>query len=219
MNIILTKEYLETEYLTNRKSVRDIAKKTGFSYSYLQARIKQFGIERRSQHVDLTGRPFNFLTAQRFVGVNEKQQALWECKCKCGNIKIVKASCLILGEVKSCGCLWRKKFGDISGAHFSNIKQHAHLRGLLFDLRIEDIWNLYVSQNKQCALSGVEISFDMKRGKTTASLDRINNTKGYTIDNVQWVHKVINQMKSDHSTEDFLKWVELVSKTSKQRIK
>ena len=38
----------------------------------------------------------------------------------------------------------------------------------------------------------------------TASLDRIDNTKGYTQDNVQWVHKDINRIKSDLSQEYFL---------------
>ena len=38
----------------------------------------------------------------------------------------------------------------------------------------------------------------------TASLDRIDSCKGYTIDNVQWVHKWINVMKSDHSQDEFI---------------
>ena len=217
MNTILTKEYLEDEYLTKKQSVREIAKRLGYSYSYLQAKIKEFGITRRRQFHDLTGKPFNLLTPVRCVGVNEQQQAFWECNCKCGGQKIVRASSLVLGVVKSCGCVWRKKFGDISGAHFSNIRQHARLRNISFDIKVEDIWNLYVSQNKKCALSGVEISFDKKRGKTTASLDRIDSSKGYTPGNVQWVHKEVNRIKTDMPLGDFLKWVELIA--AKHRIK
>ena len=38
----------------------------------------------------------------------------------------------------------------------------------------------------------------------TASLDRIDSNKGYTIDNVQWVHKDINKMKMDLEEDVFI---------------
>ena len=43
-----------------------------------------------------------------------------------------------------------------------------------------------------------------KNGYTTASLDRIDSSKGYTKSNIQWVHKDINKMKSDFSMLRFL---------------
>jgi DNA adenine methylase len=68
---------------------------------------------------------------------------------------------------------------------------------------------LYLKQNGKCALSGTDIEFartkqEYLQGKTTASLDRINSSSGYTKNNVQWVHKWINKMKSNHSQERFL---------------
>ena len=41
----------------------------------------------------------------------------------------------------------------------------------------------------------------------TASLDRIDSKKGYTIDNIQWVHKDVNKMKMDLQEEDFFRIV------------
>ena len=38
----------------------------------------------------------------------------------------------------------------------------------------------------------------------TASLDRIDSTKGYSKDNIQWVHKDINCMKMDFSQQYFI---------------
>ena len=38
----------------------------------------------------------------------------------------------------------------------------------------------------------------------TQSLDRIDSTKGYTIDNVQWVHKYINLMKHQLTQQQFI---------------
>lgn len=218
MNIMLTQEFLEKEYLTNGVNVKDIAKQTGYSYSYLQAKIKSFGIQRRRQYKNLENKKFGMLTAKRFEKLDDRQQALWECWCDCGTVKTVKGSRLTSGEIKSCGCLHRKRCGEISGAHFSNIKSHARWDGLKFDLKVDDIWNLYLTQNRKCALSGVEIVFDKVRGKTTASLDRIDSSKGYSLDNVQWVHKEINQMKSDRSVEDFLVWINTIALHQKLKL-
>jgi hypothetical protein len=49
-----------------------------------------------------------------------------------------------------------------------------------------------------------------KHGETTASLDRINSKKGYTKDNVQWVHKWINFMKQDLDEEEFITFCEAI---------
>src|SRR5207244_3484836 len=53
---------------------------------------------------DISGQKFNRLTAIKFVGVNTRQQALWECLCECGNNCIVLATNLRKGNTRSCGC-------------------------------------------------------------------------------------------------------------------
>ena len=40
--------------------------------------------------------------------------------------------------------------------------------------------------------------------KTTASLDRIDSRKGYTIDNVHWVLKAVNIMKNTYPLSFFV---------------
>ena len=42
-------------------------------------------------------------------------------------------------------------------------------------------------------------------GQGTASLDRIDSSKGYVKGNVQWVHKDINKMKTDFEQSIFIK--------------
>jgi hypothetical protein len=64
-------------------------------------------------------------------------------------------------------------------------------------------------------LSGLPIIFGTSNGVSTASLDRINNNLGYVIDNVQWTHKAINQMKSDRTQEEFLNLCCLVAERNK----
>jgi hypothetical protein len=65
-----------------------------------------------------------------------------------------------------------------------------------------------LKQNRKCKISGVPLVFSKKCwGKdTTVSLDRIDSTRGYIESNVQWVHKNINMMKQEYTTEKFLDW-------------
>ena len=111
---------------------------------------------------------------------------------------------------------------EISGSHWGRIKSCAKYRGISFDIDIKDVWELFIKQDRKCALSGVEITFgdsDKNTYKntnknmyknTTASLDRIDSSKGYTIDNVQWVHKIVNHMKLAIPEKEFLNWCKLI---------
>ena len=64
--------------------------------------------------------------------------------------------------------------------------------------------DLFVTQGGKCALTGWDISFTKTEvAGRTASLDRIDSSKGYTKDNVQWVHKLANRAKVNLSDSDF----------------
>jgi hypothetical protein len=76
--------------------------------------------------------------------------------------------------------------------------------------------NLFLEQDQKCALSGILlepwISNNKKQGRRmSASLDRIDSSKGYIVGNVQWVHKDINRLKWDLSQEKFIELCKLVA--------
>lgn len=54
---------------------------------------------------NLLGQKFNRLIVTRFSGVDHKSHALWECLCDCGKTKVIKASSMVRGMTKSCGCM------------------------------------------------------------------------------------------------------------------
>lgn len=54
---------------------------------------------------DLTGKKFGNLLVIERAGSDRNKNALWKCKCDCGNEKIVVANRLRSGETRSCGCL------------------------------------------------------------------------------------------------------------------
>ena len=138
------------------------------------------------------------------------------CVCDCGNHKTITRN--KFGITKTCGCrqtvkgsLHRKwkGYNSLQGGIWYQYIRNANKRNIPFNLAIEDAWDIFDKQNNKCALSGLDIKFG-KRGKsknrieTTASLDRINNDIGYIKENIQWVHKKINQIKMDLSTEEFI---------------
>lgn len=109
-----------------------------------------------------------------------------------------------------------KGFGEISGSYWKHTEWNAKIRNLPFEISIEQIWELYLQQDRKCSLSGIDLHLNTKGYKytaeITASIDRIDSSKGYTIDNVQWVHKTINLMKMHLSDTEFIKWCTLIVK-------
>jgi len=57
-----------------------------------------------SGKLDLTGHVFGWLTVERTFAKDKANNMIWECRCRCGNIKRVKATRLASGSIVSCGC-------------------------------------------------------------------------------------------------------------------
>lgn len=84
---------------------------------------------------------------------------------------------------------------------------NAKARDLEFSLSLKELWELFLEQDRKCAYTGILLTFarNPRTSDQTASLDRIDSTKGYIKGNVKWVHKDINLMKNYFSHEDFIK--------------
>jgi len=88
---------------------------------------------------------------------------------------------------------------------------NAAMRGIDWDLDFSYLADLLIEQDFKCALTGWDIDA-MGIGNNTASLDRIDTSIGYEIDNVQWVHKMANMCKQQYSQQDFIDMCNSVSK-------
>ena len=141
------------------------------------------------------------------------------CQCDCGNIVKLRANSLSLNRTNNCGCSPRghwEGLGDLSLTYYSRIKRGAETRGFEFEVTIGYLWELYKSQEGRCNLTGDEIK--LSRGKSqSASLDRIDSSKGYIEGNIQWVHKDINLMKMDFSQKHFIELCQKVSTHASQK--
>lgn len=214
MNI--TKNYLKREYFERGLDTPTIARKCGVKTKRILYLMTKFGLPRRTKFQigshSLEGKVFGKLKVlKRTERDNSKRSgSYWDCQCKCGKKSVVKGTSLVGGFTKSCGCLWKSaSYQEISGEYLWNLKNNAKKRNLCFGVTSQYLWDLYLSQNKKCALSGEVLKFGdgLNNKNQTASLDRIDSSKGYEAGNVQWVHKDVNCIKTNMPQEVFLKWV------------
>jgi hypothetical protein len=59
--------------------------------------------------VDLTGQRFGRLTVLRFAGIDKHRNALWLCRCDCGEERVVIGANLRSGHTTSCKCLQQER--------------------------------------------------------------------------------------------------------------
>lgn len=69
---------------------------------------------------DLTGQRFGRLTVIERVGTTKARNAIWLCKCDCGNETKVNGGNLTSNSIKSCGCLRQEQL-KTHGLSYSNL--------------------------------------------------------------------------------------------------
>lgn len=159
----------------------------------------------------LTGKQFGSWTVLCECEKKDNERA-WLCRCACGRQSKVKTSYLTRGKSKRCSyCNAHAKrpysTNAIPKQQWDQILRNAKKRNISVDITPKEAYALFQSQNGHCALSGWEIRFAKWAGdvpNATASLDRINNGKGYEAGNIQWIHKDINRMKNVYEQQYFI---------------
>lgn len=139
----------------------------------------------------------------------------WNCICDCGNKTSVSNHYISTSKNPNCGCDYAK--ARVEGYHHEVIPSwywgrcvyNAKARKIPFNLDINEAYQRYLDQESRCAYTGESIRFGNKSKSVgdvgNASLDRIDSSKGYIIENIQWVDKNINTMKMSMTEEDFIK--------------
>jgi hypothetical protein len=161
------------------------------------------------------------------------QKSFWKCRCDCGEAKVVALSNLRNGSTRSCGCLSLENsravgrlgkgvrahnwagVGDMSASFWGQVLAGAASRNLEVGITAEQAWALFVDQDRRCALTGWPLHFPPCGERSgTASLDRVDSSKGYVEGNLQWVHKRIQRMKWRYSQENFIAACKAVAEAS-----
>lgn len=212
---MITKEYLEKEYLENNRTTREIAQDCDVDKTTIIYWLKKYNIPRQKSGQRLKGKigqRFNNLVILKKVKL--KRHFGWLCQCDCGNLVKAEGAELAAGRKYCWNCRnqaiskrnWTG-YGEISGDFWNSIKRSSVARKIDFQITIEYAWSIFLKQDRKCSLSGVELTFKRNNKdelEKTASLDRIDSSKGYTEGNIQWIHKDINKMKMDLPEDIFI---------------
>lgn len=227
-HICLSKEYLTEEYINKNRYLYDIAKEHNCSRTAIHYWCKKYGLHKKGRF-DLTNRTFGKLTVIHRFSKDKFGHSRWIVKCDCGENRCVTSSALLNGNTTSCGCSRTtinnnhpsfRGYKEIGGKLWNGWKKAAKERGFSFDISIEYAYDLFIKQDRKCALTGLPLCFANAISKDvsrTASIDRIDSKQGYIIGNIQWVHKTINRIKWALDQSEFIHWCQLVTQHNYQQ--
>lgn len=139
--------------------------------------------------VDRTGQRFGMLTVLRLASM---PPAKWECICDCGGTSTPLSGALQSGNTKSCGCRKRNVLGESTTTHgMAGTRTHRIWRAMLTRCT-----NPRIPQYKDYGGRGIGVCkrwrkfenfyADMGACPDGLSIDRRNNSKGYSPGNCYW---------------------------------
>lgn len=174
---------------------------------------------KKNNFEDLTNKKFNKLLVLGFSHRcnTKRKKVFWKCICDCGEIKSILGESLKNGNTKSCGCINSYKDNTASFNHlYSNYKNRAKLSKLKFDLNKKQ-FRFLTQQN--CHYCGIKPSQILKQRKTSLpyvynGIDRMDNSKGYTLENCLTCCKLCNNMKHKNDINKFLNQIKSIYKYS-----
>lgn len=171
---------------------------------------------------DLTGQKFGKLTVLENTTKRDNNGViLWYCICDCGKYIETRSYCLTRGHTKSCGCFNRQRSKEANTGKspknkltkgtssfntlYRSYKRNAFQRGYDFNLSKEDFRELTSQNCHYCGKSPAqEFSVPNCNGRYIYNgLDRSDNSKSYTYDNVLPCCKHCNYAKHTQSVEEF----------------
>ncbi len=134
---------------------------------------------------------------------SDKVHRYCKVQCDCGTIKTVRRSSMKPGCTVSCGCYrqsTRKTGQDPRSPMWSRAKYRAKIKGWEFNITKEDI-----VIPDTCPLLGTPMQ--------SASLDRLDPSKGYIKGNVWVISNRANTLKNDATLSELKTLVENLTKT------
>ena len=161
------------------------------------------------------GDKYNKLTCMSYDHKDKNHIKFYLFKCDCGKEKIMAGPSVKSGHAKSCGCIKSGPKYLLPKGHveLTNIigsyKGNAHRRGYRWELSRDFVNKLIQSNCYYCGTppSNIKkVTRGCPEGLRYTGIDRIDNSKDYTEDNVVPCCGTCNYAKHTLSLEEFQTW-------------
>ena len=152
------------------------------------------------EKIDMTGRHVGRLLVIEECGRSSNGEALWRCRCECGNEVIVRGSHLRNEDITSCGCYMRERAAEANTKHgMYKTRLYSIWGGMLNRVGVykgapEEVKHYY--QDRGITVCDEWLVFENFRDWALSheysddlEIDRRDNDKGYCPDNCRWVSK------------------------------
>lgn len=150
----------------------------------------------------------------------KRYRAKYLCKCECGKEIMLLGNQLKRKEypIRDCGCENNLKYAKNQPGEeaFRNLfqiyKSNAKRRGLTFDLSLNQFREITKKNCFYCknVPSNIKVSYTGVGDYIYNGIDRVNNTKGYFIENCVPCCRKCNIMKFDLTLNDFKNHISLI---------
>lgn len=168
----------------------------------------------------VNGQRYGYLTPVRFI----TSRNAWECTCICGKIVYRLGAALLKYKYPNCGC--KKGLHAMlsdqrahKNAIIATYVRHAKSRGHTFELSFDEAVRLFESSchycdkppsNERTVKPSRRVRNKYNCNITTyyySGIDRVDSSKGYTVDNCVPCCFQCNWSKSNCSLEEWRAWV------------
>lgn len=110
------------------------------------------------------------------------------------------------------------KYSDFKW-YIKTIKLHSKKRNHIFDVDVEYLKELWEKQNGICPITYKKLElrnhrYNNKSQPYSASLDRIDNSKGYIKGNIRFVALIYNYARNTFSDQDVIDFCKIVAKNN-----
>lgn len=180
-------------------------------------------LDRRPQ-LNLINKQFGDFKVIKKTHIFDRQHLNWECECKNGHKRIIRKE--IIDKNNNLICQQCKKINEIPQKNLDYVIKYMVDKNKLnkyldVNLTSEYLIKLIEKQEYKCKLSKIDII--LREGVSqintpTASLDRIDSSKGYEVGNLQWLHKDINVMKWHFPLNRFVYYCYLINNPENSNI-
>jgi len=172
--------------------------------------------EKRGQahnRLNLVGQRFTRLVVLHDTGETKHGESLWKCRCDCGNEITTTGYSLTSGNTKSCGCYHKDRTRELFSKPLAELRVNriffayrklARTKGHCFKLSKEQIRDLISADCYYCGDKPNNSLMYHGKAITYQGIDRKDNTKGYTPDNVVPCCIRCNKMKKILSYDEFI---------------